>query len=69
MTDLCFEEIFGAADPNLVNVDLALLGEDTESGIFLKFSGLKLSEDQQKFAKWNMTVAVFVDFLEKIDRT
>ena len=68
MTDLCFEKIFGATDPDLVNVDLALLGEDSESGIFLEFSGLKLSKDQQELAKRNVTVAVFVDFLQKNGR-
>ena len=61
---LRLEKVFGSSDADLVDVDLALLREDAESGILLQFSGRKLSKDQQKFAKRNVTVFVFVNFLQ-----
>ena len=64
-TDLGLEEVLGAADSDLIDVDLALPREDSESGILAELAGRSFPENEEEFAEGNVAVGVLVHFLEQ----
>ena len=63
-SNLRFEEVFGSTDADLININLALLGQHAETRVLVQFPGIELPENEQKFAKRNVAVVVFVDLLK-----
>ena len=64
MRYLGLEEVLGAIDADLVDVDLELLGEDAEAGVLGQLAGSGLAEDEKELAERDVAVKVLVNFLK-----
>jgi len=63
LLNLCFKEVLGSSNTDLLDVNLSQLCKLAESAFFNQFTSLGLPEDEHKLTKANPIVAVFVDLL------
>ncbi len=61
---LGLEEVLGTADPDLLHVDFALLGQGGQARVLLELAGRGFAEDEQELPERDEAVLVLVDLLD-----